>query len=209
EYFFVVIAVDAAGHASPASAPFAATPGEAVRHALDFDGSSQYVTFGPASALNANTFTIETWFRRDGTGVATATSGGADGVTAIPLVTKGCSETGAPLSWFLGIRTSDNKLAADFESASDDSNHAIAGTTTIQDGVWYHAAATYDGTTFKLYLNGTQEASVAVANGPGTGSTHHAALATALSTPGAPACFFDCVLDETLIWNVARTSTQI
>ena len=38
--------------------------------ALDFDGTNDYVTFGAAPSLNSNTFTIETWFRRDGTGVA-------------------------------------------------------------------------------------------------------------------------------------------
>ena len=91
-------------------------------------------------------------------------------------MTKGRSESGALLNWFLGIDSATNRIAADFESASDDSNHGIIGTTTLVNGTWYHAAATYDGTTFRLYLNGVQEASVADADGPGTGSTHHAAL---------------------------------
>ena len=43
--------------------------------ALDFDGVNDHVTFGAASALNSNTFTIETWFRRDGTGTPAVTSG--------------------------------------------------------------------------------------------------------------------------------------
>ena len=43
--------------------------------ALDFDGINDHVTFGSAPpSLNSNTFTIETWFRRDGTGVAATTS---------------------------------------------------------------------------------------------------------------------------------------
>src|SRR6185295_1637195 len=132
---------------------------------------------------------------------------GAGGVSAAPLMAKGLSG-GGTINWFMGV-TSTGLLAADFESASDDSNHGITGTTQITNGTWYHAAATYDGTTFRLYLNGTQEASVAVANGPGTGSTHPAALGTALDTTGAPAGFFDGVLDEVRIWNVARSAAQI
>ncbi|MEA2622083.1 MAG: hypothetical protein QOH61_993, partial [Chloroflexota bacterium] len=208
-YRYVVVAVDQASHASPPSSEASATPNASAGNALDFDGTNDHVTLGGASAFDSNTFTIETWFRRDGVGVSADTSGGAGGVTAIPLVTKGRSEPGALTNWFLGIRASDNRLAADFESASDDSNHAIAGTTTIQNGVWYHAAATYDGTTFRLFLNGLEEASVAVAAGPGTAANQPAALATALNTTGAAAGFFDGVLDEVRIWGVARTAAQL
>ena len=121
-------------------------------------------------------------------------------------MTKGrTGGTAQIVNWFLGIDTATNRIAADFESAGDDVNHGLIGATTLANGTWYHAAATYDGTTFRLYLNGTLEASAAVAAGPGTGSTHPAALATALDTTGATAGFFNGVLDEARVWNVART----
>ncbi len=176
--------------------------------ALDFDGVDDHVTFGSASGLNSNTFTIETWFRRDGTGTP-ATTSGSGGVTAIPLVTKGLSESGQLLNWFLGIDSATGRLAADFESASDDSNHPLIGTTTITNGTWNHAAITYDGVTFRLFLNGIQEASVAIANGPGTASGHHAALATAMTSTGAATGRFDGALDEIRIWNTARSAAQL
>ena len=47
---------------------------------LDFDGTNDHVTLGAATGLNSNTFTIETWFRRDGTGVTAATTSGAGGI---------------------------------------------------------------------------------------------------------------------------------
>ena len=80
--------------------------------------------------MGVTTFTIETWFRRDGAGVATATSGGSGGVTAIPLVTKGRSEddgSNTDMNYFLGIRSSDNVLAADFEDNATGANHAVTG----------------------------------------------------------------------------------
>ncbi len=211
EYNYTVTAVDAAGHESDPSNAVSETPDPSINNALDFDGTNDHVTLGAASALNSNTFTIETWFRRDGTGVATGTSGSAPGlVSAIPLVTKGRTGGSAQIvNWFLGIDTATNRIAADFETAADDVNHGIIGTTTLATGTWYHAAATYDGTTFRVYLNGVQEASVAVADGPGTGSTHPAALGTALDTTGAPAGFFNGVLDEARVWNVARSAAQI
>ena len=54
---------------------------------LQFNGTSQYVTFGPAAGLGLQNFTVETWFKRTGTGVAVST--GTNGVMAVPLVTKG------------------------------------------------------------------------------------------------------------------------
>ena len=64
---------------------------------LDFGGTNAYVTFGAAPGLGASTFTIETWFRRDGAGIATNT--GTGGVVAIPLVTKGMAEARGRQPW--------------------------------------------------------------------------------------------------------------
>ena len=76
-------------------------------------------------------------------------------MTAIPVLTKGRSD-GWHGRLVPGHRQRHGRLAADFESASDDSNHGLIGTTTLANGTWYHAAATYDGTTFRLYLDGVQ-----------------------------------------------------
>ena len=58
---------------------------------LQFNGSSQYVTFGQAtSTLGTYSFTLELWFKRTGTGAYTQT--GTYGITAYPLLTKGRSQ---------------------------------------------------------------------------------------------------------------------
>ena len=206
-YYYVVTAVDAAGNASGASNQASTTPAAGSGSALDFDGVNDHVTLGPATGLNSNTFTIETWFRHDGTGVTAPTTTGTGGVSAEPLMAKGLSG-GGTINWFMGVTATGN-LAADFESASDDSNHAIIGTTTLVNGTWYHAAATYDGTTFRLYLNGNQEGSLAVANGPGTASNHPPSLGTAMTPAGVATGFFNGVLDEARVWNIARTPAEI
>src|SRR6185369_8059226 len=119
-YNYTVSAVDTGDLESAASSPASATPSASTGTALDFDGVDDFVTFGNAPALAATNFTIETWFRRDGIGVTTQTSGGTGGVTSVvPLVTKGASESDTPanvnMNYFLGFRTTDNVLVADFE----------------------------------------------------------------------------------------------
>src|SRR5207244_4339867 len=128
----------------------------ATNKAIQF-GTNSYVTFGAAPGLGSATFTIETWFRRDGAGVATFS--GTGGVTAIPLVTKGMAETEGStvdMTYFLGISSTTSTLVADFEDMATGLNHPVAGATAIPaDGTWHHAAASYDGTTWRLYLDGS------------------------------------------------------
>ncbi|MEO8352862.1 MAG: LamG domain-containing protein, partial [Chthoniobacteraceae bacterium] len=185
---------------------------EAANSALAFDGVDDGVTFGLAPGLGSQTFTIETWFKRDGVGTSTFTGR----VTAIPLVSKGRGETDGDardLNYFLGIRTWDGVLIADFEEGATGPrpgrNHAIAGKTRIQYGVWYHAAATYDGTKWRLYLNDQLEAQKSVGQPPRNDSIQPAALGTALDSCGMPAGFFQGVLDEVRIWNYARTAQEL
>ena len=174
------------------------------------------MTFGAAPGLGASTFTIETWFRRDGAGIATNT--GTGGVVAVPLVAKGMAEAEGgtvDMNYFLGIRSSDNVLVADFEDTATGLNHPVAGTTVIpSDGAWRHAAATYDGTTWRLYLDGVLQAQLVVgAFTPQFNSIQHATLGTALNSTGGIGSqtqgFFNGALDEARVWNYARSAQQI
>jgi hypothetical protein len=190
----------------------------AAAHSANFglscDGSNDYVTFGRASNLGSATFTIETWFKRTGTGVSVST--GTGGVTAIPLITKGRGEadgTNQDMNYFLGIRASDNVLCADFEEGTSGAapglNHPIAGATIVANNVWYHAAATFDGNKWQLFLNGALERELVVGRLPRADSIQHAALGSALTSTGSAAGFFSGVLDEARIWNYARSPQEI
>jgi hypothetical protein len=182
--------------------------------AVSLDGVNDYITFGPAPGLGSATFTIETWFKRTGTGVAAST--GTGGISAIPLVTKGRGEadgSNLDMNYFLGIRASDGVLCADFEEgaagAQPGLNHPVAGVTPIANNVWYHAAATYDGTQWQLFLNGVLEAQLTVGRPPRADSIQHAALGSALTSTGAAAGFFVGALDEARIWNYALSPQEI
>ena len=178
--------------------------------ALDFDGTNDHVTFGAApGAQQQHLHHRDLVPARRRRRARDHQRHRPAGLTAIPLLTKGRSESGALLNWFLGIDSATNRIAADFESASDDSNHGIIGTTTLVNGTWYHAAATYDGTTFRLYLNGvlrrprwplpTDPARAA----PTTPRWHRA------DHDRRRGGFFNGALDEARVWNIARTRGQI
>ena len=66
------------------------------------------------------------------------------------------------MNYFLGIDAgTDNVLVADFERATRAQptglNHPVTGATAVTSDVWHHAAVTYDGTTWNLYLDGDLE----------------------------------------------------
>jgi hypothetical protein len=181
---------------------------------LRFDGVNDYVTFGQATGtLGARTFTIEVWFMRTGAGNTTSTgnSGLAD---VVPLLAKGRGQADgstADCNYFLGVQNIPNVvLAADYEDfAASNNNHTLVGTTVLRNDVWYHAAATYDGATFRLYLNGNLEASVATTAVPRFDSIQHASLGSALNTTPVAAGFFAGVLDEARVWDHARPQAGI
>ncbi len=178
--------------------------------ALLFGGTDAYVTFGQAKNLGLSAFTLECWLRREGVGAATRTGG--DGLSAIPLIAKGRGEDdGSPLdmNYFLGLESTSGLLAADFEDKQTGANHPIVGITPLRFNTWYHAAATYDGNQWRLYLNGVLEAELTVGKAARNDSLQHAALAAALDSTGAPDGFFAGKLDEVRIWNYARPAAQI
>ena len=200
--------------------PPASSPG-----AVQLNGSTQYVTLGTATDLRSPTFTVELWFQRTGAGLGAST--GSGGVTAIPLITKerADGETAAQdVNYFLGIDATSGKLVADFEEAqvaqggtTPSLNHPITGNTAITSNVWHHAAATYDGTTWHLYLDGAPDGTLAVGRVANSATNALTAVGSALSaatnlpanTANVPSGFFAGMVDEVRIWNVARTAAQI
>ncbi|HEY7448594.1 MAG TPA: LamG-like jellyroll fold domain-containing protein, partial [Vicinamibacterales bacterium] len=182
--------------------------------AVKFDGINDFVTFGPATGpngLNATNFTLELWFRQDGAGVFAST--GVGGVEAYPLVAKGRNETDGgnfDTNYFLGL-DSAGRLVADFEDMATGKNHSITGVGTVTPGSWHHAAATYDGQTWKLYLDGNLDAELTLPAPfqPRSDSIQHASIGAALNSTGVRNGAFNGVIDEVRIWNVVRTAAEI
>ena len=181
---------------------------------LSFDGVSQYVTFGRATNLGAATFTLETWFNWNGAGVPTTT--GSGGTLAIPLIAKLSPEADGDNrdgNYFLGIRPAGALLVADMEEAATGAapgtNHPVIGVSRVTTNVWHHAAVTYDGAHWLVFLDGKLETRLAVRQPPRWDTIQHAALASSLNSTGSPQGYFSGLMDEARVWNYARTAGQI
>lgn len=193
--------------------------------ALSFDGTNDHVAMGPAPGLNASpAFTIEAWI--NGTSGQPLDTTGTNGISgSIPLFSKGGPEQESPIevnmNYYLGLKA--GKLVADFEDNVNGGNHPICGSTSIGSG-WHHVAATYDGTTWALYVDGAAEtlsAACSTCSGctatpglaPVANSTQHFALGTSLKTDGTPSGttpgYYGGLLDEVRVWSVARSQSEI
>jgi hypothetical protein len=190
----------------------------AAGSALSFNGSNQYATLGSTTDLRLPQFTLELWVRRSGAGVGINTGTGGL-ASAIPLITKGRAEAetaAADVNYFFGIDATTGHLAADFEEAQSGAtpslNHPITGTGVIAaDNTWHHVAATYDGATWNLYLDGNLDGTLLVGatRPPNTATAVTTAVGTSMNSSGTAAGFFAGTVDEVRIWSVARTQAQI
>ena len=88
----------------------------------------------------------------------------------------------------------------------------VSGTTTLQNGVWYHVAMVYDGTNLKNYVNGTLDSSTSRS---GTlGSMPLSCLGIGRGTSGGcngstMGSFLNGTIDELKIYSKALSAAEI
>ena len=175
-----------------AGAPTYANP------ATIFDGVNDYIGAGDVyDFAGTASFTVEGWFNRTTVGEASAWrilvgkepgTGSRDGwAVAIAPNSAGCPQC----------------IYFDRVIASSD-NTAVSTTATVA-GNWYHFAATYDGTTMRMYVNGALEASTPSALS--IPNTTYGLRLGSLDPP--PMNVFAGRLDEIAIYDVALSAAQI
>ncbi|HEV2694094.1 MAG TPA: immunoglobulin domain-containing protein, partial [Verrucomicrobiae bacterium] len=79
--------------------------------------------------------------------------------------------------------------------------------TVLQTNRWYHVAMTYDGSIFKLYVNGALDAQSA-ASGPIIVTTEPVRIGGGADNSCSP-YYFNGILDEAAIYNRALSSNEI
>ena len=81
----------------------------------------------------------------------------------------------------------------------------VTSDLAVNDNEWHHTAFTYDGTTLKLYVDGTLDGTLAVT---GTITTNTSPLDIGYNSPLNLYPFIGKI-DEVRVWNTARTGTEI
>ena len=152
---------------------------------LDFDGVNDYISIAdnPSQQITGD-ITLETWFKVD------ATVG-----DWVRLVGKGDISNRQYGLWF---HPNGHWL---FQIYCGGGNLEYLAPVTV--GEWYHFAAVKNGTNVKLYINGVEVAD-------GTFGTSACATTEPLTIGYAGFhTFMNGQMDETRVWNVARTPAQI
>ncbi len=157
-------------------------------NAASFNGTTSYVDIPDNAELNPTTaITLEAW--------------------VYPLANDGCNcivGKNWNTSYWFGLNCGGGKLRFYPKGFSSQVN----GNGVIPLNTWTHVAATYDGTSTKLYINGQLDATSALNNGPLVVNTDP--LYIGCDRDGATRQYFwNGYIDNVRIWNVARTETQI
>lgn len=175
---------------------------------LAFDGKTTEVGMGLAAGLGLAKFTVEAWVRRDGEGEHAAT--GVGGIRYVPIAGKGRGENDQTVNncnYAFGFV--DGRLAADFEDNVDGGNHPVVGKTEVNIGEWHHVAATYDGGTWRIYLDGALDGQRAVNATPRADSIQHFGVGTAYDSKGVAAGHLHGALAELRVWSYARSEDEL
>ena len=120
----------------------------ATARSVEFDGSNDYLytsTSHSDVSFGTGNFTIELWFRYDGSDLASTNDTLID-------TRNGDSGGNGNHGWTLWVRT--NGHLALYTSGSDGEGYAVESNTVLSVGKWYHAAITRESNTYRLFLNG-------------------------------------------------------
>ena len=164
------------------------TTGGQFNSALTFNGSNAWVTVPDSATLDLTTgMTVEAWVR------PTTTGGWRTGVM---------KEQGGNLVYGLYTNTTSNRPTV--ELYVNGSVRALTGTTQLVNGTWAHLAATYDGTTIRLFVNGVQAAQLAAA-----GSMPVSTGALRIGGNSIWSEWFSGTIDEVRVYNRALSASEI
>ena len=171
-------------------------PGK-IGQAFDFDGLQDYIV-APSFNLVGG-MTIAAWVNLRSFG---------SGTDEDNLIRKGISYGNTYGSWLFNIK--DRKLfftPRDISAYSPciGSNNCVLGSTVLNPNTWYFIAATYDGSTMRVYLNGKPDGSKA--SGQGIAQSNNPIYIG--GKPGGGSDMLDGLIDDLRIYSRALSDFEI
>jgi hypothetical protein len=156
--------------------------------ALSFDGVDDWVTVADATDLDlTNGMTLSAWVRPSGAG--------SDWQTVV------LKESPGFMVYALYADTDTNRPSGHVVVGGD---LDVRGTTQLAAGAWAHLAATFDGATLRLYVNGGLVATRAV-----TGSMTASTAPLRIGGNATWGEWFGGLVDDLRVYNRALSATEI
>lgn len=134
--------------------------------AVDLDGSTGYVDVGDDNAFTSTNLTAEGWVNRDNLTAASAM-----------LITKVGASFG---EWAI------DTYAQAIVYNNSGGVYCVTDGAAMTVGTWAHLAMTFDGTTLRLYRNGTQESTSTSLAGARQGNTGDSVMLGRRQFTGSP-----------------------
>ncbi|GEM_PF-1080601 len=163
--------------------------------ALKFDGTTNYINIGTAYQVK-DSYTIAAWVKID-----------SDCNDLAKIISRAKTGVQGENEFSLYARKSNRKLE---HSGAD---WIASGDSAVELGSWQHVAATFDGTTETLFVNGKKAVVHEVASSVDKTNTDSELLIGAGwnndGTAPYPAHMFKGLLDELKIYNYNLTETEI
>jgi hypothetical protein len=177
---------DASGKGNTGTATAATWAAGKYGQALSFNGTSAWVTVPDANTLDlTNGMTVEAWVRPSS----------VSGWRTVLM-----KEFGADLSY--AIMGSGGSGPAAFIHTSSGANAPAAANLPLN--VWSHVAATYDGSTLRMYVNGVQ-----VATNPTAGNLRVGTGPLRIGGNSGSGEYFSGLIDEVRVYSKALTAAQV
>jgi hypothetical protein len=162
--------------------------------AYSFNGTSDYIDLPTLYSYSPTNFTLNAWIKLDRIGPRQMILGKLSGWT---------SYTGN-----IGFEVWGDHLAVD----SLDAGSTLDGNTILDINKWYQVTTTYDGSSFKVYLNGVLDGSLSYNGGIGNNTVPWMIGTHAMyGTPGgyySNFCF-DGIIDNVRIYDRALSDVDI
>jgi len=157
--------------------------------ALQFDGAGDYVDIPNSDSFNASTITVEAWIKRGITG------------TRHEIISKIQTPGGYEL-WI-----NSNEIVFSLHDTGGGTHYFSSG-GYVGDTNWHHVAATHDGSTIKVYIDGkfinSSTDSFAIGTNSGKLRIGEHSVDGNLGLWG-----FSGLIDDVRIYNYSRTANQI
>jgi hypothetical protein len=165
---------------------------------LVLDGSN-YHDVASSSSLRPTQFSVATWFKTSTNFVSEAFIVNKGGI--------GSDSSGQNQNYGISM-TSSEKIKAGFETSSG-ADQFVTSPNAYNDGQWHYVVVTNDGSTIRLYIDGTQVATKSTSGAsPETSGTKPVRVgANSRITP--PGNFFTGEVDEVRVWNDDLTAQQV
>lgn len=172
-------------------------------YSLNFDGTDDHLALSSTVTPTAQQGTVSFWIK-------TNYSGPGQNQTVFSQADS--SITSSYL--FFGVLTS-----GEVRIGWGDGGSVLIkkGSTAVNDNAWHHVACTSDGSTWKIYIDGTDEGTLTTVTGSGSDGSWYGDITSGSLDICRIGCqertskdsFVNGNLDEVAVWDSALTSSQI